>query len=148
MSTNLLTDLTIANARAGAMREKRNGLGDVCRQAATAIETVTRKWQLPAEIGNLAISIRSGLAQFDPAYDRTGPEDELRAYKSVLTWIPARSLLPDDEVTVMLALRGADTPIPGFHDGDRWKRANGVPIQHGEVYAWSDVPEMPAEGPV
>jgi len=147
MSASLTTELTIANARAAAMREKRNGLGEVCRSVASVIEEHTRRDLLISKIADLAPRLRAAVARFDPTYDRAGSADETKAYNSVLTWIPARALLPDDEITVMLALRGADAPIPGFHDGDEWRRGDGSYIPDGQVYAWAEVPEMPKEEP-
>lgn len=47
--------------------------------------------------------------------------------------------LPDSETTVLLSMPTADEPVwPGYHDGEQWLLADGMPAP--DVNAWADMP--------
>lgn len=48
-------------------------------------------------------------------------------------------LLPDAEITVLMRLCGDEYPVwPGFHDGDKWRSADGSTVE-GPVRGWCDL---------
>jgi hypothetical protein len=60
-----------------------------------------------------------------------------------VTWIPAADRLPDDELTVLIALKDSDEPVwLGYHDADGWYSADGMP-QKENVTHWAPMPEAP-----
>lgn len=77
-------------------------------------------------------------------------DHELAAMEAVyatlkaLKWIPVEERLPDDDVSVMIAV-GGETGEPvwiGWHDGDGWHDTSGAPCQ---VTAWKDLPAEPEQ---
>lgn len=59
-------------------------------------------------------------------------------------WIDVKVAMPDDELTVMVAVVGANEPVwLGYHDGDGWREISGAPI---EVTHWMPIPEPPTAG--
>ena len=61
-----------------------------------------------------------------------------------LQWIGVDEALPDDDITVMVSVRGGNEPVwIGFHDGDTWYSVDGMIIT---VTHWCDLPE-PARKP-
>jgi hypothetical protein len=59
----------------------------------------------------------------------------------VSAWIPVADRLPDDELTVLIALKDSDEPVwLGYHDADGWFSADAMPqiVTH-----WQPIPEPP-----
>lgn len=57
-------------------------------------------------------------------------------------WIPVNDHLPDDEMTVLLAL--ADGEVwPGFHDDGKWFYVSADPVGV-EVLHWAEFPAPPS----
>lgn len=58
------------------------------------------------------------------------------------TWIPVTERLPDDDITVIVALGCSDEPVwLGYHDADGWSTVDAVP--HFDVTHWMPMPEGP-----
>lgn len=56
-------------------------------------------------------------------------------------WIPVTARLPDDELTVLIALKDSDEPVwLGYHDAEGWFSADAMPqiVTH-----WQPIPEPP-----
>ena len=56
-------------------------------------------------------------------------------------WTPVATKLPDDDLTVMIALDDGEVWM-GFHDGDVWRDISGI-TPAAKVTHWMDVPEHP-----
>lgn len=60
------------------------------------------------------------------------------------TWTAVKDKLPDDEMTVLLAL--ADGEVwPGFHEGTQWFYLSADPVGV-EVLHWAEFPAPPGAG--
>lgn len=59
----------------------------------------------------------------------------------MVCWIPVIESLPDDDLTVILAVDGE--PWTGFRDGEGWRYVSGDPCE-GNVTHWCEFPEVPA----
>lgn len=58
-------------------------------------------------------------------------------------WIPVTERLPDDEETVMVALKDAGEPVwLGWHDEDGWHEV-GAGNLGDSVTHWQPIPEPP-----
>lgn len=58
-------------------------------------------------------------------------------------WTPVAEQLPDSDMTVMLFDPTSDEPVwPGYHDGEAWKSAEGMPATPTH---WTEMPEGPGE---
>lgn len=56
-------------------------------------------------------------------------------------WIPVEECMPDDDLTVMVALKDADEPVwLGWHDENGWHSVDATPIA---VTHWQQMPEGP-----
>jgi hypothetical protein len=56
-------------------------------------------------------------------------------------WIPVEVRLPDDDLTVVVAITNSDEPVwLGFHDGSGWYSVDAMPIK---VTHWMPMPEGP-----
>lgn len=64
---------------------------------------------------------------------------------SIVRWTPVAELLPDDDITVMIATKDTDEPVwLGYHDEHGWTSAtDGVPLDE-LVTHWAPMPESPA----
>jgi hypothetical protein len=61
--------------------------------------------------------------------------------ESNITWIPVAQRLPDDDMTVLLAL--ADGEVwTGFLDADQWRYVSADPIQEAVLF-WAEFPAPP-----
>lgn len=61
------------------------------------------------------------------------------------SWTPVAERLPDDDITVLIAVKDSDEPVwVGYHDGeDGWCSASdAIPID-GMVTHWMPLPEAP-----
>lgn len=75
-----------------------------------------------------------------PSRDITihAPKDgTARGMTERVRWHEACKTLPDAETTVMLIIDGDDAAWPGYHDGERWRTADGMPTGH--VIYWADM---------
>ena len=59
-----------------------------------------------------------------------------------VNWIPTCEDLPDEDITVMVAVSGAGVPQFAYLTDGEWMFENGRPID-GEVTYWADLPEVP-----
>lgn len=57
-----------------------------------------------------------------------------------ITWIPTASALPDDDMTVLIAVDGE--PWTGFRDAGQWRYVSADPVE-GVVSHWAEFPEVP-----
>lgn len=58
-----------------------------------------------------------------------------------LDWTPVGDRLPDDDLTVMIALRNLPEPVwMGWHDEEGWHLVDGLPA---DVTHWKPFPEGP-----
>jgi len=62
-----------------------------------------------------------------------------------ITWVYVSKELPDDETSVLLALRGSAEIYTGHHDDGHWVFDDGYVSGGRVVYAWSHCPEVPSE---
>lgn len=61
-------------------------------------------------------------------------------------WIPVYERLPDDEITVLIALQDSEEPVwIGYHDGDGWHYASGEPAGDNVTH-WQHMIEGPQRG--
>lgn len=60
-----------------------------------------------------------------------------------ITWVNADEDLPDDEITVLLALEDGEV-WTGYHDGGRWYYASGDLISTSKVLHWANFPTPPS----
>ena len=61
-----------------------------------------------------------------------------------MSWIPVTERLPDDELTVLVALADSDEPVwLGYHDADGWYYIDGAPADENVTH-WQPMPEGPA----
>lgn len=59
------------------------------------------------------------------------------------SWIPVAERLPDDEITVLIALKHDDEPVwLGFHDESGWYSVDATPLRD-RVTHWKPMPEGP-----
>lgn len=72
--------------------------------------------------------------------------DEYRALAAALEadgWIPVNDRLPDDDLTVMIALSGGDEPVwLGWHDAEGWRSVDATPLGDGVTH-WRPMLESP-----
>ncbi|WP_194720784.1 DUF551 domain-containing protein [Noviherbaspirillum malthae] len=60
---------------------------------------------------------------------------------NTLTWTMVSERMPDSDMTVMLFDPTSDEPVwPGYHDGEAWKFADGMPANPTH---WAEMPEGP-----
>lgn len=65
----------------------------------------------------------------------------MTAVPSTIVWVDSRKELPDDDITVLVAL--ADGEVwTGFHDAGQWRYVSADPIE-SEVTHWASFPEPP-----
>jgi Protein of unknown function (DUF551) len=58
-------------------------------------------------------------------------------------WIPVAERLPDDDITVMIALDGDEPVWMGWHDSaDGWYSVDATPLRQ-RVTHWMPMPEGP-----
>jgi len=59
-----------------------------------------------------------------------------------IDWVSVTITMPDDDTLVLIALNDDDT-WTGFRDGDRWRYADGMPIEKERVTHWAHMPPGP-----
>jgi hypothetical protein len=68
--------------------------------------------------------------------------------QTVVSWMDPREELPDDEITVLLALADGEVEL-GYHDAEvpnGWAYAHsGMAMRNHHVTHWAHVPAHPAE---
>lgn len=93
----------------------------------------------------------SGLHRSGPNKGRCDPpiEEEVAEYRSLaealdrLGWIALAERLPDDDITVMIAMKDGTEPVwLGYYDGDCWYSVDATPIRT-RVTHWRPMPEGP-----
>lgn len=58
-------------------------------------------------------------------------------------WVPVTERLPDDELTVLVAIKDSDEPVwLGYHDADGWMNVDAMPLG-GAVTHWMPLPQEP-----
>jgi hypothetical protein len=57
-------------------------------------------------------------------------------------WIAVEDQLPDDELTVLIALSDGEV-WTGYHDDDQWRYVSADLVEAGKVTHWMDFPEPP-----
>lgn len=62
---------------------------------------------------------------------------------SIYPWISVADQLPDDELTVLLALTDGEV-WTGFHDVGIWRYVSADPIETSRVAYWASMPAPPA----
>jgi hypothetical protein len=65
------------------------------------------------------------------------------AIRQAIVWTPTALELPDDEVTVFVAMEGECEPHIAFHAGDCWRNTYTSRVLKGTVYAWATPPGIP-----
>lgn len=61
-----------------------------------------------------------------------------------IEWIPVTREMPDDDTTVMIAVRGGDEPVwLGWHASDTWYYIDGTDLDHADVTHWAHLPKGP-----
>lgn len=59
-----------------------------------------------------------------------------------MSWIPVDERLPDDDITVLVAISNSDEPVwLGWHDDAGWCSVDAMPIR---VTHWQPIPKPPA----
>ena len=62
----------------------------------------------------------------------------------IITWIPTKQQLPDDEITVMLFVPEHDEPVwLGYHEDYAWYLTDGTPLAQNAVTHWANFPNGP-----
>ncbi len=64
----------------------------------------------------------------------------MKTHTELLTWHRLPGAMPDAELTVLLSVEGADSPWPGYWDGEAFVWADGMPVA-GAVLGWADMPQ-------
>lgn len=68
---------------------------------------------------------------------------ETTAERDAERWIPCDERLPDDEITVLIAVRDDDEPVwLGWHDEFGWHSADAGPLGD-KVTHWRPIPAGP-----
>jgi len=62
----------------------------------------------------------------------------------MLTWTPTDVSLPDDDMTVLVALDDGEV-WPAFLDGETWRYVTDDPIEDARVLFWMHIPAHPME---
>jgi hypothetical protein len=60
-------------------------------------------------------------------------------------WIKTSEKLPDDDMTVLLALDDGEV-WPGYRDAGIWRYVTGDPLESSRVTYWMDLPPHPEQG--
>ena len=62
-------------------------------------------------------------------------------------WMPCSRELPDSDLTVMIFQAEGDEPVwLGFHDGEVWRRVDGVRCKGKAISHWRELPAGPDGG--
>lgn len=64
---------------------------------------------------------------------------------SMIYWTPIEMGLPTDPEMPVLVAINRETWIATY-DGERWRDLDGIPLGHGDVTHWGDLPELKKTG--
>ena len=62
-------------------------------------------------------------------------------------WVDARQIIPDDEITVLIALSDGEV-WTGFHETGEWRMVDAEPVRRRRgvrVTHWAELPEHPSQ---
>src|SRR5688500_18836416 len=109
------------------------------RRAHRVLEGRDRRLRLRLAAGRDA---RAGTAPHGTRAQVLSAEGNKAAVSEVSSWVPVTERLPDDEMTVLIALDDGEV-WTGFVDAERWHYVSGDPVDRQNVEHWMHFPEPP-----